>query len=353
MKKIVAMMLAMVLVMSIASIAMADKATFDPTAGTVTVKKTFTLTDATNHPADSIAFTVAWVGAEDTPVGFDESVWSAEAKLPTVAAVTVAEDEQDDDIVITLPTYTTYGIFEYSVTETAGSVAGVTYNTAPFYIRVGVAKKDNATSETDVEVKYVAVRNAPGGEGEKTNQHQNTYGAGQLTVSKTVSGTQADINKVWHFEVEFTPASNKTVRSTIHAAGTNDGVYSETAAISDDNAGSPSGDIVPGTSGWDRPKTIYVALKHGDSMVFTGIPDGVTYTVTETEADQDGYTTTETPSDSTKTIASGDKDTYAFENKKDLIIDTGIELDAVPYMIIMAIALMGVAMMFVRRKEEM
>ena len=81
---------------------------------------------------------------------------------------------------------------------------------------------------------------------------------GDLTVTKTVDGTAGDTSKAFNFTV------------TLKDTGIN-GTFGEMTFI-------------------DGAATF--VLKHGESKTAVGLPAGITYTVTEAEADKDGYTTT-------------------------------------------------------------
>lgn len=80
---------------------------------------------------------------------------------------------------------------------------------------------------------------------------------GGLTVSKTVTGSAGDKNRLWHFTVSL---SDKTVN----------GRYGE--MVFTDGAAE-------------------IALKHGQSAEALNLPAGIAYRVTEAEAGKDGYTT--------------------------------------------------------------
>lgn len=85
-----------------------------------------------------------------------------------------------------------------------------------------------------------------------------TAARGRLTVSKTVTGNKGDTMKEFHFTV------------TLGDTGIN-GTFGEMTFA-------------------DGVATF--VLKHGESKTAVGLPAGITYTVTEAEADKDGYTTT-------------------------------------------------------------
>ncbi len=104
---------------------------------------------------------------------------------------------------------------------------------------------------------------------------------GGLIVTKVVTGAAGDTQKEWHFRVEL---SDKTINGQYGGMFFTDGVAEFT-------------------------------LKHGQSMSATRLPDGVTYTVTELEANQDGYTTRSTGAEGT--IREGRFAEARFVNDKD------------------------------------
>ena len=116
---------------------------------------------------------------------------------------------------------------------------------------------------------------------------------GSLKLSKTVSGSGGDLNKDWHF--------------TITLSGDKGDNFNKECEVSPENGASP--DKVSFTNG-----TATVALKHGQSITIQGLPAGVNYTVSETEADTDGYTTTK--SGATGQITKGETKEVSFTNSK-------------------------------------
>ena len=104
---------------------------------------------------------------------------------------------------------------------------------------------------------------------------------GSLSVSKTVSGDAGNEDEVFHFTVTL---SDKTVNGTYGDMEFVDGVAE-------------------------------LSLKHGETADASGLPAGITYTVTEAEANQDGYTTT--AEGETGVIESGSRAEASFINHKD------------------------------------
>lgn len=106
-------------------------------------------------------------------------------------------------------------------------------------------------------------------------------GKGNLTVYKTVAGDAADPNREWHFRVEL---SDKGVNGQYGDMYFNAGVAEFT-------------------------------LRHGESASARDLPAGVTYTVKEAEADQDGYGTS--ASGNSGTIPENGTARAEYVNRKD------------------------------------
>ena len=102
-----------------------------------------------------------------------------------------------------------------------------------------------------------------------------------MKVNKTVEGNAGDKDKEFHFTVTLSDSAiNGTYGDMTFAGGVAE-----------------------------------ITLKHGESAAAAGLPAGITYEVTEAEADQDGYVTT---SEGTKgTIVEGETVTASFTNTKE------------------------------------
>lgn len=160
----------------------------------------------------------------------------------------------------------------------------------------------------------------------KSDNFPNTYKAGELDVSKTVTGNLGDKNKYFEFKVTLTGEEGKTYRDSY---------------------------AVTGGSNTENPSTIKIGeettflLKHGETIHIENLPYGVTYTVTETAAD--GYTTKKAGDDGTINAA---EQTAAFTNTKNGSIDTGVVLNNMPYILVLAVLAAGVAVFIIRKRRE-
>ena len=121
-----------------------------------------------------------------------------------------------------------------------------------------------------------------------------TVARGNLSVSKTVTGNAGDTSKAFNFTVTL---GNTEIN----------GVFGEMT-------------FVGGVATF--------VLKHGESKTATGLPSGITYSVTEAEANRDGYTTV--ASKASGSIIKNDTVTVAFTNTKNSNISEGPDHPNVP-----------------------
>lgn len=326
MKKFVSILLVLVLMMSLSVAAFAsevetDQGTTTPTYTdheTVTVYKVYKLVGAGTSPEET--FTLEQVGDGEVT---DGDATSAPA-LGTITGATFGSGAATAagtklGITIKLPTYTTVGKYEYTLKEVAGTTAGVTYYGNNIRLVVTVINGENGK----LRIAAVHVES----EGDKSNSFENTYSAGTLSITKTVTGNLGDKDKYFDFTVKLTGVDGKT--------------YGDSYAVS-------------GGSNAANPSTIKIGeettflLKHGDTISIENLPYGVTYTVTETAAD--GYTTTKTGD--TGTIGAATQ-TAAFTNDKNKSdIDMGVSMDSLPYILMLVVVGAAVVVIATRKKGE-
>ena len=85
----------------------------------------------------------------------------------------------------------------------------------------------------------------------------------------------------------------------------------------------------------------------------------MTYTVEEadyTQGELNGENAYDAPeynfSDTTKAIAAEDADTVEIVNNKETDVDTGIVMDSMPYIVILAVAVFGMVAMVAKKRYE-
>lgn len=252
---------------------------------------------------------------------------------------------------VTLPTYTNAGEYWYSIKENAGTTAGVTYDTtATYYLHVIV---DNEDGEFGVRSAQIHLNDStkydPENAADKITAISNIYGEGTLTVTQNVTfnGEESDNDTAAFVEtVTFTVPEGTVITGNITYGEGDDKV---TITPEDWNDGTYSVDIT---------------LKNGDSVTFSGLPDGVTYTVSQKTADEafdlenvEFDVADETGDTVTELVAHGTigdpADTVTITNAGFTPLDVGVILETGAFVLLAlgAIAL-GVWLIVAKRKNR-
>lgn len=300
-------------------------------AGEPMVKKDYQLANAgTTSPGEIFQFTVEKVGVTDGTKADGSPLTEDDMPNLTIADATYAaggagsaDEVQNLTISHTAP-FPNVGVYTYTVKETKGNTAGVTYYEKTMKLVVTVAHGDgDALVET-----YAFYPDASNPTSEtKGDAIVNTYSAGSLTVTKEVKGGFGDKNKSFNFSVTFNVTGDKTVKSTI-------------------SYGTQS--ITPEAMA-DGQETVYFSLKDGEKMEFKNVPYGVTYTVTESNAT--GYTQ-EYDANKSGTINAPSVSTVV-TNTKPATVDTGVILHSAPYVLLLVgVGAAAVAFLILKKHRE-
>ena len=168
----------------------------------------------------------------------------------------------DKEAEIIFDTFPHAGLYEYTVSETAGiEDDGITYDTASYNLRVYVVNNE----EGSLEVRSITAEK----DGEKQDElsFTNTYRKNsRLTISKKTEGKYADKTKDFDFTIEFEKAATETNEVEFY-----------TGKIGDETVDCKVGE-----------ETTF-KLHDEESLVFENLPAGTRYVVKEVAA-KDGYT---------------------------------------------------------------
>lgn len=341
-KKFFAILLALVLTFAMSTVAFAATST-----GTTVLQKSYTLQgDGAVTPSVTFNFSAEFDGYK-SDIG-DPLVTTGYPTITgdlTLGSVTFNASDfvngvttNTKDVTVNLPTYSNVGYYYYTLTETVSNpVAGVGYDdNKELKLVVSVLRNESAAdTEAFVPVYYVYVMS----DNAKTSDlFANTYSAGKLSVTKMVAGQLGD--KTATYPATVTLTSDKAVSSAIKVGGVEQ--------------------TVAWTQGEDNKytATINLTLSHNTPVTIENIPAGITYEVVETGAVADtegkitygdGYVVTYANNAGTITTTTS---AATITNTKAGNIDTGITMDSMPYIVLLALAVVGIAAVTMKKRYE-
>ena len=319
MKKLLSLTLALIMVLTL-SVAVAAQEHTD--METVTISVTYNeANEGTTSPAETFTFAIANTSVTDAAAG----VTTENMPVPNVGNVAFAEGDagkagsMTKDVTITLPEYTSVGVYTYTITPTPGTTGGVTYWAEPIKLVVTVIEQNG-------KIRVAAVH-TEGEDEEKTDDITYTYSAGSLSVTKNVTGNLGDREKYFAITVTLNGEAGKTYADSYPVTGGSKLV---------DGAADAAAAATIAVDG--RPYTFY--LKHGETLTIANLPYGVTYTVEEDADSAAGYEVSYT--DNQNGTIDAASDTVTITNTKGTTVDTGVVLDSLPYILLIAVAVVGV-----------
>lgn len=167
-------------------------------------------------------------------------------------------------------------------------------------------------------------------------------GAYDLTIAKKVEGEMGDRDKPFTFQISVPSMANQTVSYT-------GGTWKDAPA-----------DVQPPNNGslaLNEKGQATFTLSHGQTITIQGLPVGTEYTITEPDAQEDGYTVT--PKGDVTCYLDGhcvgnlkQETTVTFINAKGTAVPTGIRLDALPWLLAVLCGLAGCTALCVTGKTR-
>lgn len=343
MKKILAMLLAVMMLLSVASVAMAEGEYYTPET-TVKIKKNYELSGEGTSPAETFYLkmktkSVAQSEATEAPALPETNGYVATVKYEKGAA---GSTTKTGEFTFNLPTYTKVGVYTYTLEEVDNGTAGVTYNTNNNTLTLVVTVVNDANAAGKLAVTATVHTESPLGtkEDEKKDSFDNTYTANKLTVTKKVTGKLGDLTKDFYFKATFT--SDKKVESEV-------------------KYGDQTLSFTQGTDGkWTAIATFTLNGSTANEMTFENLPKGVSYTVVELSGEngtevaqgdkiEEKYTVSY---DTAKTgTMEGTALSTTITNNYDGEIDMGVMLDSMPYVLVLAVVGAAVIALIAKKRR--
>lgn len=265
------------------------------------------------------------------------------AILPATITLDVTEDADGVfEVPFTATAPAEYGTYVYKITEAAPADPGyVTYDDEALY--VGVLYTAEGLTVTLINEPTVATadleaedRTVDTDADTKKDQFVNEYAVGAFDVTKTITGNAANMDDRFVVVVSFTSETAldnlaMTWTSSADADTVNDCTVTALQA---------------GTAA-----TMNIEIGHGETISFANVPLGVTVSVEETKQvgkdDLNYYTPTY---ENNGITVAEESQTIAITNEKETEIPTGIELDSIPYIVLLGVAVLGVVGFIVKRR---
>lgn len=239
--------------------------------------------------------------------------------------ITVEQGETIGKAKITLPNFEKVGVYTYPVTEKAGDTAGMNYGSGEYHLVITVINNpDFGVVEGSPE--FLRVLTLTDGNNLKIKEFQNDFSAGSLVINKETTGNFTDPDDEFVVTVTLTPKEGKTLVADAI-------VYEGFASYNQDVTTS----VV----------TITYNIKKGSSYTIKNIPYDVDYTVVETKAenyDAPIYDDNANGAIEAKLIST------TIVNNRDTEIATGINLDNIPYIMVIIVVAGGLVGFAVRKR---
>lgn len=338
MKKFLALLLAAMMLLSLTAV-FAEEAPVAPS----TTEARFTKKWLNAVPtADTLTFKTEFVMEQVTGSTTAPEV----AVVP--ATITLKLDGAHTNGVFEVPFTVTapneYGTYVYKITEVIpeGAEDGpVSYDDEALYIAVMYTATELSVSlinepvNTQGRAEDVEPSDQPDG---KNDQFVNQYDVGSFEVTKVITGNAANLEDRFVVAVTFTSDVTLDNLSMTWSSNLDDEGTANPIQITKLEAG--------------KPVTINVEIGNGEIIFFDNVPVGVKASVEETNQvgkdDLNFYEDTYEGNDIT--VVSGDSSTITITNTKTTELPTGLELDSIPYIVMLAVAVLGAVGFIVKRR---
>ena len=317
MKKLLSLAMALVMGLSMGAPVLAVNAAEEvPKDWTeIKVEKKIDLTNTgTVNPAETFKFVVGegvvtGTGVTDTGV-----------KAPAIGEFSISFDQGKvaSSTDLKLPEFDHVGVYTYKISETAGNTAGMRYNTDAYKLQVTVLNDGNGG--------FTRVVTIVDGNDVKTDTILNTFEAGKLVVTKEITGNFSQSDDTFEVTVTLTPVEGKNLK---------EGPITVTGAVKQ------TGSVVKNDDG---TVTVTFTVTHNSTVTIANVPYDVSYEVTENAGD---YTATFTGENGKIDNASQE---VKIVNNLDQEVATGVNLDNLPYILVLALVGVGLISFTVRKR---
>ncbi|MBQ8200169.1 MAG: hypothetical protein IJZ74_00200 [Clostridia bacterium] len=318
MKKFLAILLSIMMLLGMTA-AMAEEGGEEQTpVQTTAIEKVYT---GMLPVGDTLTFTIECVEtvgvASDTPY----VTLGAATENGTYEYTVTESDDLTNSIALNVTYPETYGTYTYKITETSTGNTNVTAVKDTVYLQVYNLKDSG---------KGCTVVGAPDAtDTTKNDTFENAYAVGSVEVTKKITGNAANYTDT--FPATITLTSDKPLTG---------------AALQWDGA-DITYTLVPDST-YKYSIAVTLGGAEESTKTLTGVPVGVTVEIAEDEASLNGYTANVTGNGAA--VAADAAAKLEVTNEKSTDIPTGVYMDYIPYVLLLAVAVAGLAGFVVKRR---
>ena len=342
MKKFLALLLSVLMLLTVTASFAEDAVAPSTTEARFTKKYTGAI-----PVGDTLTFKTQFVVNQTT----NSTVAPETAVLPATITLNVTEEDKGGvfDVPFTVTAPDEYGTYIYKITEdTTNANSYVKYDTEALYIGVLYTAseltvtlinepKAAAPADFDVEDRAADVEPEENPDGKK-DQFVNEYKMGAFSVNKKIAGNAANLNDKFVGEVSFTSEKALDNLAMTWTSSTNTGVVNA-CPVTELKA--------------NEAATMQITIGHEETISFQNVPQGVTVKIEEKQQDGkgEGNLNFYTPAYTNQEITVGETaQEMKIVNTKTTEIPTGVQLDSIPYIVLLAVAVLGVVGFVVKRR---
>ena len=339
MKKFLALLLSVLMLLTVTASFAEDAVAPSTTEARFTKKYTGAI-----PVGDTLTFKTQFVVNQTT----NSTVAPETAVLPATITLKVTEDADGVfDVPFTVTAPDEYGTYIYKITEdTTNANSYVKYDTEALYIGVLYTAseltvtlinepKAAAPADFDVEDRAADVEPEENPDGKK-DQFVNEYKMGAFSVTKEITGNAANLTDKFVVEVSFTSEKALDNLAMTWTSSTNTGVVNA-CPVTELKA--------------NEAATMQITIGHEETISFQNVPQGVTVKIEEKRQDEKIDLNFYTPAYTNQEITVGETaQEMKIVNTKKTEIPTGVQLDSIPYIVLLAVAVLGVVGFVVKRR---
>ncbi|HES9321247.1 TPA: QVPTGV class sortase B protein-sorting domain-containing protein [Streptococcus pyogenes] len=232
-------------------------------------------------------------------------------------------------------TFPNVGVYRYEVSEQAGDVKGITYDSKKWTVDVYVVNENNKFTP-----KYIVSKETTDSS-KKPIVFNNELKTTSLTIKKEVTGNSGDKTSDFTFTLLLKENTQFETGQKVKATKKKSGAEEETVEV---------------TIG----KQYTFTLKDSEELILDKLPIGITYQVDETDKNKEQYETSAKMTEDSKEaqdytlndLKTTDEtaDTITVTNKRNLPIPTGVVGTLAPFAVLSIVAIGGVIYITKRKK---